>query len=82
KYNPKTRPKQRHKLFKVKESILKLLKEDKRAIPHLYLETDVPMSTLKRWIEDNDEKLTMYVILYVISQYTGKEIKELLVLYV
>lgn len=72
------KPKQRYKMFKVKESIRKLLKEDKRAIPHLYLETDIPMSTLKRWIDDNDEKLTMYAILYVISQYTGKEVEELI----
>ncbi|MFK8377548.1 hypothetical protein ACI765_10185 [Capnocytophaga canimorsus] len=73
----KIKAKRKMRVVKIKNEVLEKLKEDERAIAHLFLKTNVPITTLKRWITANDEKLTMYGILLAISEITQTAITEI-----
>ncbi|MDO5106014.1 hypothetical protein [Capnocytophaga sp.] len=65
------------RIVKIKNQTLEKLKEDERAIASLFLKTNVSVTTLKRWIASNDEKLTIYGVLLAISEITQTAITEI-----
>lgn len=64
--------------MRVTKEALDAIRNDSDLRAKLMLADSKSEYTIKRWIEDNDEKLTMPKYTAVISEHTGMDIKQIL----
>ena len=62
----------------LKTNVLDKIKENKRLKFLLCLKNSISENSLNRWLNNNDEKLTMLKNLEIISQETNTPINELI----